>query len=921
MFFILAYLHPDYLAPSTTADQLQKNAELNCRIICKNLPQNEIFLTNRKELMDKKAPLLTSQTKIKLNGSFLGCVRKCVEDGWLVDFCSYIRGMVYKNNLSAEEKNTAEKFYIGQIAKFTIKHITSNANGGPKLTLGLSSYRVEPGVVLAGRVSTVQPTGLDVTFVSKNVNGFIPLTYLSDYPSLVHAVHKSYKCNDSIEAIGINSSFYSIRDVADAKPNSVYIKSWASVKIGDIISAFVKNVEDEVIDVECFITDQQKITKVHMDNFIENNKRIADINLVPDQKILVKIIGKNHIDKSLTISAQLHDVWVDGDFDPTVKFFQNYLRDMAQIRRGLEVEKDPIVNFKAGDIVEGELIVESKDVYVSQDSAKAVVKLRLEGGVTAILTHANTDIEIGKRTKVVAKKHKMLIVWIDYAQQIVYGTTKKKYIDRMAEERDETNAAELLKEHRGLKADILLILDELVVLFPRKVTKQFIYVPKRLHYNDFQPILTDGVSEGGITNVTCIETNGADFIGVFEHIYRLYKKFQIRVDARPSEAIDEVKLHNKAIKRKNIIQLDQSVDDASNDIENQEIAVAESAKRKKRKGKVNGESSLDSSIEEVTTSTEKKSKAKQLKTTKAKGKRNAEENKSGNEIKNSKKKRKISAPEPGFSLKLQQLDGCADMSSDEDEAEPATKPSWVKKAAAGKQNKKTALPGIKGFWNADLGALNQPKSESSSSEDDSDSESVPQSKKSKISAQDRFATVRAEETRLRQIERSYADETVLPTTTDQFDRLVMGEPNSSRIWIQYMVFHLQATELDRARGIARKALKTINFRETQERMNIWIAMLNLELRYGSKESFEEVLKEALRVNEPFNVYTACLKIFADCKRLIELNDCILTMTKKFRANPDCWITTAQAYFEVDLPEKAKPLLTRALTSLPERDRK
>lgn len=135
------------------------------------------------------------------------------------------------------------------------------------------------------------------------------------------------------------------------------------------------------------------------------------------------------------------------------------------------------------------------------------------------------------------------------------------------------------------------------------------------------------------------------------------------------------------------------------------------------------------------------------------------------------------------------------------------------------------------------------------------------------------------------------------------------------------VFHIQATEIDRARTIAKKALKTIDVREDQDRLNIWIALLNMELRFGSKDAFDELLKEALLITEPFKVYSVCLKIFADCKRIPELNDMVLTITKKFRQNIDCWLNAAQALFEVQMEDKAKSLLNRALTSLPERDRK
>lgn len=51
-----------------------------------------------------------------------------------------------------------------------------------------------------------------------------------------------------------------------------------------------------------------------------------------------------------------------------------------------------------------------------------------------------------------------------------------------------------------------------------------------------------------------------------------------------------------------------------------------------------------------------------------------------------------------------------------------------------------------------------------------------------------------------------------PQTTDDFDRLVLQSPNSSIAWLGYMAFHLETTEIDKARAIAERALKTISFR-------------------------------------------------------------------------------------------------------------
>ena len=49
-------------------------------------------------------------------------------------------------------------------------------------------------------------------------------------------------------------------------------------------------------------------------------------------------------------------------------------------------------------------------------------------------------------------------------------------------------------------------------------------------------------------------------------------------------------------------------------------------------------------------------------------------------------------------------------------------------------------------------------------------------------------------------------------TVDDFDRLVLQSPNSSLVWLRYMAFHLETAEIEKARAVAERALKTISFR-------------------------------------------------------------------------------------------------------------
>lgn len=88
-----------------------------------------------------------------------------------------------------------------------------------------------------------------------------------------------------------------------------------------------------------------------------------------------------------------------------------------------------------------------------------------------------------------------------------------------------------------------------------------------------------------------------------------------------------------------------------------------------------------------------------------------------------------------------------------------------------------------------------------------------------------------------------------PQTAEDYERLLLGQPDSSDLWIRYMAFQVQVSEPARAREIAERALKTINIREEVEKLNVWVAYLNLESNFGTDETLAEVFKRACQYND------------------------------------------------------------------------
>jgi hypothetical protein len=60
--------------------------------------------------------------------------------------------------------------------------------------------------------------------------------------------------------------------------------------------------------------------------------------------------------------------------------------------------------------------------------------------------------------------------------------------------------------------------------------------------------------------------------------------------------------------------------------------------------------------------------------------------------------------------------------------------------------------------------------------------------------------------------------------------------------------------LQAARSVAERALKRILFREEGERLNVWVALLNLELKHGSRDALAAAFERACAAAHPKRVH-------------------------------------------------------------------
>ena len=234
----------------------------------------------------------------------------------------------------------------------------------------------------------------------------------------------------------------------------------------------------------------------------------------------------------------------------------------------------------------------------------------------------------------------------------------------------------------------------------------------------------------------------------------------------------------------------------------------------------------------------------------------------------------------------------------------------------------SSLPLAGGFhWSGDVPSLNE--DEAGTSSDESNGAERPSKKKRKR----------------KEIEQDLTSEmhTKTPQSNADFERLLLGSPNSSYLWIQYMSFQLPLSELDKAREIARRAIQTINFREEKERLNVWTALLNLENVYGTEDSLQAVFKEAARANDSKTIHLRLASILDQAEKLEvsqpihkrglffifllqQAEEQYKRTCKKFGQSSKVWTLSGEYYLRKGSVEEARKLLPRSLQSLEKRKR-
>jgi len=134
-----------------------------------------------------------------------------------------------------------------------------------------------------------------------------------------------------------------------------------------------------------------------------------------------------------------------------------------------------------------------------------------------------------------------------------------------------------------------------------------------------------------------------------------------------------------------------------------------------------------------------------------------------------------------------------------------------------------------------------------------------------------------------------------------------------------MAFHLTLANVSAAREVASRAFSRIEFRQEAEKLNVWCALLTLELTYGSEEALQETLARACQQNNPKYVYLRMCEMMEkqgkspDSAR--KTDEMFAKMCKKFKDKKTVWIAHMEYMLKNGRHEEAFALSKRALLSL------
>ncbi|KAF3902867.1 hypothetical protein AA313_de0208013 [Arthrobotrys entomopaga] len=210
-----------------------------------------------------------------------------------------------------------------------------------------------------------------------------------------------------------------------------------------------------------------------------------------------------------------------------------------------------------------------------------------------------------------------------------------------------------------------------------------------------------------------------------------------------------------------------------------------------------------------------------------------------------------------------------------------------------------SLPAFKSAWSTDvMDTMFASASEDSEDSDEDESAKKPKKKKNPI-----------------KVDLTGELDTRKPQTASDFERLLLATPNDSLLWMSYMAHAVSNDDIVTARAIAERALKKIDHREEDAKLNIWMARLNLELEFGTPETLDVAFKSACQYNDSKKIHQGLVSVYIQTNRHEQADELFQLMIRKFSQDEKVWINYMTYMMEHSRGDEARIMLARALQAI------
>ena len=186
-------------------------------------------------------------------------------------------------------------------------------------------------------------------------------------------------------------------------------------------------------------------------------------------------------------------------------------------------------------------------------------------------------------------------------------------------------------------------------------------------------------------------------------------------------------------------------------------------------------------------------------------------------------------------------------------------------------------------------------------EDEEDNEEKSQEnneeKKKRVKSKRKEKDNLKQEIKIREIEQANLNNEI--KNAQYYERIILKDHDNSLNWIEYASYILDTLNLASARQIFERALKIIDIAKTKEKLNIWVAYLNLENIYGDKKSFNKIFERAKEVCDKKLLFKHVIQIYMASKKYEEASDLYKILTKDYFSDLDIWKQYLEFLFEVN----------------------